>query len=169
MVKNENKRLEKVILSIGSNLGDKLQNCRHATEMLEESVGKILKQSSYYESEPWGYESNNLFINCAVEVLTSLNPIELLKQIKDIEEKLGRDKSVSNLYKDRIIDIDIIFYGNQVVITDFLKIPHILYRKRKFVILPMLEIVPEKIDPVDGKKIFQILQECDDFITVKKF
>jgi 2-amino-4-hydroxy-6-hydroxymethyldihydropteridine diphosphokinase len=102
-------------------------------------------------------------------VLTSLNPIELLKQIKDIEKKLGRDKSVSNLYKDRIIDIDIIFYGNQVVITDFLKIPHILYRKRKFVILPMLEIVPEKIDPVDGKKIFQILQECEDFSIVKKF
>ena len=128
-------------LALGSNLGDKNRNLETALEKIAATVGTIAAVSSVYVSEPWGYESENSFLNQVVKVETQLSPFELLKTVQAIETQMGRTRKDSARYQDRIIDIDIILYDDVVYESDELTIPHPLYRERAFVWEPLNEIM----------------------------
>ena len=143
----------KIYLGLGSNLGNKRLNILRAIEMINEEIGTVSVSSSFFESNPWHFSSDEMFINAVVEANTQLSPEELLDACKDIEKKVGRVKTKENEYEDRLIDLDILFYGNQTVNTERLTIPHETIEERDFVIIPMAEIAPDFVHPVLGKSI----------------
>ena len=110
------------------------------------------------ESEPWGFESKNSFLNCVVAFDTHLSPIELLNATEEIERRLGRTKkSIGGQYSDRTIDIDILFYGNKVIKSERLTVPHPLLHLRNFVLQPLYEIAPQLTHPAMGRTISELL------------
>ncbi len=130
-----------VFLSLGSNLGDKSKNLESAISLIGSRAGDVTAVSSFIETKPVGFKSENRFVNCAVRIVTALDPFELLRITQQIERELGRTtKSVGGVYSDRTIDIDILLYGNAVIDTPELKIPHPQMRKRDFVMRPLKEI-----------------------------
>ena len=144
--------LHTVYLSLGSNLGDKEENLRQAIEKINEKVGAVVRQSSFMTTQPWGFESNNMFVNGAVCCETSLTPHQLLRVTQKIEREMGRTRKSIVLvdgqpqvdYHDRIIDIDILLYDDRAVDTPTLKIPHPLMHERDFVMVPLREIWKEQ-------------------------
>jgi 2-amino-4-hydroxy-6-hydroxymethyldihydropteridine diphosphokinase len=150
-----------VYMLLGSNLGDRKQYLDTARKSLCESVGTLLAQSSVYESEAWGFVSENAFLNQVVLYETALNPNELLRTIKLIEAENGRVHT-KNGYSSRNLDIDILFYGDLRYSSDILTIPHLMLHKRRFTLLPMAEIAPDFIHPVFNLNIRQLLERCDD-------
>ena len=138
----------KAYLGIGTNLGDRAANLRCAVEQINEQAGHVLACSSFIETEPWGFASDNAFLNAVVEIDTPHTPHELLCVTQAIEREMGRThKSVGGVYSDRIIDIDILLYGDVVVNEPSLTIPHPLMWQRKFVYEPLLEIAPHLCRP----------------------
>lgn len=132
----------KIYLGLGSNLGDRQGNISRAYAEIEKLIGAIVRQSALYESEPWGFESDNSFINSVICCETTLSPHEVLKKTQSIERQLGRtQKSVDGHYHDRTIDIDILLYDDLTVNEPDLKIPHPLMRQRDFVMKPLSEII----------------------------
>ena len=130
-----------VYLGLGSNLGDREAVLLQAIKLIDERVGQVLRRSSFIETEPWGFESEHRFLNAAVCCETALTPRQVLQATQQIERELGRTtKSVGGVYSDRTIDIDILLYGNAVIDTPELKIPHPQMRKRDFVMRPLKEI-----------------------------
>ncbi len=130
-----------VFLSLGSNLGDRSKNLESAISLIGSRAGDVTAVSSFIETKPVGFKSENRFVNCAVRIVTALDPFELLRITQQIERELGRTtKSVGGVYSDRTIDIDILLYGNAVIDTPELKIPHPQMRKRDFVMIPLKEI-----------------------------
>ncbi len=146
-----------VYLGIGSNLGKRQESCLRAIELLRSKSLTVTKQSSMYETEPWGITKQSKFINMAVEVETDLTPMELLYLIKTIENEMGRLHS--ERWGPRIIDIDILLYDDTYINEDELKIPHPLLHERDFVLEPLSEIAPEKVHPVLSKKISALLKD----------
>ena len=139
----------KVYLGLGSNLGDREEIIRKAISLIGERVGLVIRQSSLIETEPWGFESSNKFLNGVILVETSLTPRQLLKATQKIERQLGRKKKSTDSclltpvsYSDRSIDIDILLYDDLTVDEPDLKIPHPLMEKRDFVMIPLNEIKP---------------------------
>ena len=131
-----------VYLSLGSNLGNKEQNLTSAISEIARRIGDITAQSAFLETEPWGFDSDNAFLNAAVCVETQLSPYELLHTTQQIERDLGRmQKSEQGLYHDRIIDIDILLYDDLHIQTPELTIPHPLMQQRDFVLIPLKEIM----------------------------
>lgn len=130
-------------LGIGTNLGDRTANLRCAVDRINEQAGHVLACSSFIETEPWGFSSDNAFLNAVVEIDTPYTPHELLHLTQEIERTMGRKhKSVDGVYKDRIIDIDILLYGDLTVNDAQLTIPHPLMWQRRFVYEPLWEIAP---------------------------
>lgn len=133
--------IHEVILSIGSNLGDRFKNIDQSVAILQKDARiELVEVSSYLENEAIGFESNHLFINVCVLIKTSIPPFDLLTLLKSIEKEIGRSYS-KNGYEDRLIDMDIIFYSDFEIITDRLTIPHRKFRERDFVIFPLNEIL----------------------------
>lgn len=133
-------------LSLGSNLGDRHKNLSCALELIGREVGTVVSASDIIETEPWGFESSNRFLNMAAKVQTSLQPLEVLHATQEIERSLGRTrKSVDGEYHDRLIDIDILLYDNLVMETPELTIPHPLMYQRQFVMEPLAQIAPELV------------------------
>lgn len=131
-------------LSLGTNLGDKRKNIAEAIKNIGELVGDVVRQSALYETEPWGFRSDNRFVNAAVCVDTQLSPRRLLEVTQRIEMEMGRTlKSDGGEYHDRIIDIDILLYGDLHIDEPDLKIPHPLMHERDFVMTPLNEIMEE--------------------------
>lgn len=131
-----------VYFSLGSNIGNRKRLIKDAITLLDERVGKVLRQSSMMETEPWGFDSPNKFINACVCCDTTLSPRQVLQTTQEIEKELGRTgKSVKGEYHDRVIDIDILLYGNEHVDEPDLKIPHPLMKERDFVMRPLKEIL----------------------------
>lgn len=129
-------------LGLGSNLGDKQQNIAMAVEKIEELIGHVECQSALHITEPWGFQSDNMFVNAAVKCVTILSPHEVLEKTKDIERQMGRTtKSVDGTFKDRIIDIDILLYDDMEINDPDLVIPHPLMHQRDFVMKPLNEII----------------------------
>ena len=129
-------------LGLGSNFGDKQQNIAMAVEKIEELIGHVECQSALHITEPWGFQSDNMFVNAAVKCVTILSPHEVLEKTKDIERQMGRTtKSVDGTYKDRIIDIDILLYDDMEINDPDLVIPHPLMHQRDFVMKPLNEII----------------------------
>lgn len=130
-----------VYLSLGSNLGNKRENLSKAIEKIGVLVGDVVRQSSFIETEPWGFESDNKFLNACVCVKTDLSPREVLEMTQVIEKELGRtSKSHDEVYHDRTIDIDILLYDDITVDEPDLKIPHPHMKERDFVMIPLKEI-----------------------------
>ncbi len=130
-----------IFLALGSNLGNTEQNILRAYELIENEVGPIIRKSSLYHTEPWGFESPNMFCNSVIAVNTTLTPRELLRATQKIERSMGRkQKSHKGSYQDRIIDIDILMYDNMVIDEPDLHIPHPLMHQRDFVLKPLKEI-----------------------------
>lgn len=128
-------------LSLGSNLGDKEENIREAIRKINELIGRVVRQSALFVTEPWGFASPNTFVNAAICCHTTLSPHDLLAATQHIERLMGRtEKSVDGHYKDRIIDIDILLYDDITIDDDDLKIPHPLMQERDFVMMPLREI-----------------------------
>lgn len=135
-----------VYLGIGSNLGQREENCLKAIELLGKKGIIIIKRSSLYRTEPWGVREQPDFINMVVEAETELSPDDLLRVIKEIEREMGRVETFR--WGPRIIDIDILLYNDMVYEGPELRIPHPLMHEREFVLIPLCEIAPEKIHPV---------------------
>ena len=124
-------------------MGDRTANLRCAVDRINEQAGHVLACSSFIETEPWGFSSDNAFLNAVVEIDTPYTPHELLYMTQEIERTMGRKhKSVDGVYKDRIIDIDILLYGDLTVNDAQLTIPHPLMWQRRFVYEPLWEIAP---------------------------
>ena len=157
----------KLYLLLGGNLGNKSQVFKETTKLLNERIGKITRQSHIYETEPWGFESTDLFWNQVLELSVLISPQEVLNRVQQIEQQLGRTREAQH-YDSRIIDIDILFYGDQVIMLENLTIPHPRIQDRKFALVPLKEIAPGLIHPVLQKSIGQLLLECTDQLRVEK-
>ena len=140
-----------VYLGLGSNLGDKPSNIWLALEKIKELVGDVVRQSTLYVTQPWGFESENSFVNAVVCCHTSLSPRKLLTATQKIERDLGRtEKSENGVYHDRVIDIDILLYDHRRITYPDLTIPHPLMWERDFVMTPLREIMPpEELDSLE--------------------
>ena len=133
--------MSKVYLGLGSNLGDRKENLACAIRLIGERVGKVLRVSSFIETEPWGFESDNTFVNAVILCETTLTPRQVLRATQKIEREMGRKKkSTDGGYADRCIDIDILLYDDLRVDEPDLQIPHPLMLKRDFVMIPLREI-----------------------------
>lgn len=139
-----------VFLGLGSNLGNRRRHISRAIRLIGKRVGDVVRQSSLYETEPWGFESKNHFVNAVVKVQTFLLPREVLQQTQQIEREMGRrhksllsPDGISPIYQDRVIDIDILLYDDIQMDEPDLKIPHPLMNKRDFVMIPLAEVLGE--------------------------
>lgn len=144
-----------VFIGIGSNLGDREGNCLRSIELMRQRGIAVIRQSSLYETEPWGVTEQPKFINMAVEAETSLAPRQLLNALKEIERQMGR--TVTEKWGPRVIDLDILFYDDMIVDEPDLKIPHPLIAEREFVLRPLCEIAPDLKHPVTGRTIKEML------------
>ena len=138
--------MHQVYLSLGTNLGDKEANLKAAIEEIKKRVGEVTSLSAFHASEPWGFQSENSFLNAVCCVHTEFNPMEVLHTTQEIERLLGRlKKTVGGIYSDRMIDIDILLYDDLHIQTPELISPHPLMWERDFVMIPLREIAPNKI------------------------
>lgn len=153
-------------LLLGSNKGNRAEYMAGALKLIEFRCGPVKRQSALYETEPWGDKQQQAFLNQAVTILTKHAPVDLLQAIKGIEKEAGRTESTR--WGPREIDIDILFYGNDVVELPELKIPHPYLHQRRFTLAPMHEIAPELVHPVLQKTIIRLLDECPDNSVVTK-
>lgn len=143
-------------LGLGTNIGNKRRNMITAAALLAERVGDILALSGFYETEPWGFASENFFLNAAVKLKTSLSPLELLQITQQIEKELGRVEKSNGVYHDRVIDIDILLYEDEVLQIPGLTLPHPLMHEREFVMDPLSEIAPFVVHPVLKERIIDL-------------
>lgn len=152
-----------VYFSLGTNLGDKEQNLRTAIQKIEERIGKVISLSALYATAPWGFSSDNTFLNAALCAETSLSPFEVLQITQEIEREMGRThKSVNGAYSDRVIDIDLLLCfesdGMPILLdTPELKLPHPLMQERDFVMRPLVEIAADIAHPVLNKTMASLL------------
>lgn len=157
--------MAKVYIGLGTNLGDKEENLRVAVQKIEEQIGKVVSLSAFYITAPWGFQSDNSFLNAAACAKTDFSPLEVLQKTQQIERELGRThKSVGGAYSDRLIDIDLLMYDDLILSTTSpegaeLNLPHPLMAERDFVMKPMAEIAPELVHPVLGKTMKELLGE----------
>lgn len=153
--------MARVFLSLGSNLGDRLSNIQHAVSSLSmHDKIKIVKTSSFYETEPWGNKNQDWFINAALALDTELSCLELLEICQNIEAKLGRIRKQNEKWAQRAIDIDILMYDDNIIaLEDKLVVPHPLAHLRAFVLVPMLEVKSDLVHPVYKKTIAQLYDE----------
>jgi len=151
-----------VYLGLGTNIGNKRKNMVTAAALLAERAGDVLSLSSFYETEPWGFASENTFLNAALELETDCSPMELLRLTQQIEREMGRTQKSDGSYHDRIIDIDILLYGNEVVHHGDLVVPHPLMQQRLFVMQPLAEIAPSLVHPVLQKSMYDLYMDLLD-------
>jgi len=156
-----------VYLLFGSNLGERAANIANAVTRLENQGVNPMRLSSLYETEPWGNKEQPAFLNQAGKFSTAASPFELMQIILKIEEDMGRVRTKK--WEPRIIDIDILFYGTQVIDQRDLKIPHPELEKRKFALIPLSEIASGLVHPVLKKNIKQLLADSNDRMTVDFF
>ena len=158
--------MAEVYILLGGNVGDKSKIFKETKKLINDRIGLITKQSSVYATEPWGFVSD-LFWNQAIIAETTLDPFEILQQSQAIEKSMGRIK-LSDNYEARTMDIDLLFYDDLQVSTPNLAIPHPKMSERKFVLIPLNEIVPEKIHPGSGLTVHEMLLKCKDQLKVKR-
>lgn len=150
----------KTYLLLGANLGDRAHTLRRATDRIAERVGPVVQQSRLYETAPWGVTDQPMFLNQVLVVETVLEPEAVLDQTQAIEQELGRVRHEQ--WGARTIDIDILYYGQLILQTDRLTIPHPYLHLRRFTLVPLAEIAPEFVHPVLQKTTVELLTECAD-------
>jgi len=156
-------------LLLGSNMGDRLSIIAKAITLIHASCGRVVKKSSVFESAPWGFEDKNQFINQVIMIEAAMSAIDLLQNLLDIELLLGRVRNNATNYSSRCIDIDILFFNDEVINEQNLIIPHPLLQERKFTLLPLKEIALDLVHPVFKKTIHELLNECNDKLEVSKY
>ncbi|MCP4312226.1 MAG: 2-amino-4-hydroxy-6-hydroxymethyldihydropteridine diphosphokinase [Bacteroidetes bacterium] len=152
--------------SLGSNMGDRVLHLERAAELLRERTGTLVSLSGMYESPSWGYDSDTPFINCCLAIRTGLDPLDLMGTARGIEQEMGRTRTESG-YSDRVIDVDLLLCGELVMDHPRLVVPHPRMSLRRFVLLPLAEILPDLRHPVSGLTIAQLLEQCPDQSPVK--
>ena len=150
-----------VILSLGSNEGNRLKNIELCLELIHQEIGTIIKVSKLYETPSWGFESE-AFFNCALLLHTSKSPIQILEQILEVEKKLGRIRNEKPGYQSRIIDVDLIAFDEEIINIEHLQIPHPLMQNRKFVLLPFQDLTIGWQHPILKKSISELIQITPD-------
>lgn len=155
-----------VFLLLGSNMGNSLDFLDKASKALQEQVGKLIKSSSCYQTAAWGKTDQPDFINQVLKLETGLSPLEVLKTILGIERQLGRERTEK--WGSRTIDIDILFYDQEVVASSELTIPHPYLQQRAFTLIPLAELEPEFVHPVFKKTVSELLDELESQLEVKK-
>ena len=156
-----------IFLGLGSNLGDRLSYIDEALNLIEDNGVKIIKKSTVYETESWGVSTDRLFLNLVCEIESDMAPFDLLRNLLSIEKKLGRERG-NERYADRTIDIDVLFYDCLVLESKELTIPHPEIEKRRFVLVPLVEIAPDFIHPLLKTSLSEILEKCTDTCIVKR-
>jgi 2-amino-4-hydroxy-6-hydroxymethyldihydropteridine diphosphokinase len=156
---------QEIYVGLGSNLGDRLANIRKAIELMKEEGIEIIKESSIYQTEPVGYKEQGWFLNSVVKGTTELSPRGIWKRLEKIEKLMGREREVK--WGPRIIDLDILFYGNKVLNGKELQIPHSELHKRRFVLIPLQEIAPKLAHPIFKKTVSELLRDLKDNSQVK--
>lgn len=159
--------MNSVFLLIGGNLGDRAVNLTKAIQLIEEQLGKIINSSSIYETASWGITDQPDFLNQVLLVETPLPAEKIMNEILSIENKMGRIRTEKNA--SRIIDIDILFFNDEVIYKPSLTIPHPEIPNRMFVLIPMNEIAPDLIHPVLKKNIASLLSTSKDKLEVKLY
>lgn len=165
----QTKIVETLIISLGSNMGNRIAQLTDAVLHLKLHFGRIVRVSPVYETAPWGFEAEQDFLNCTLTILTELPADECLVRCQQIEGDMGRIRSDGVGYMPRPIDIDILFYGKQVFDSSRLKIPHPRLHLRKFVLIPLCQTEPEFIHPVFNRSVSQLYNECRDTADVRFF
>ena len=150
-----------VFLGLGSNMGNREDNLAKMVDLIADRAGDISLRSGIIESEPWGYTGEKKYLNMVVGMNTVLGPMDLLMALKRIEMELGRDMSVTG-YSDRPADIDILFYGDLIMATPELTIPHIRLHERDFVLRPLLEIAPGYMHPAFGLTVAELYRRFEE-------
>ncbi len=149
--------MHRAFVSVGSNLGDKIENCKKGiSELLADGRSVLVRSSSFYRTSPVDYKDQDWFVNLVVEIKTTLNPFDLLERIKGVEKAMGRKTSTVR-FGPRVLDLDIIFFDDQVIQTDTLEIPHPRMHKRRFVLKPICDIEPSMMHPLLGKDMRSLL------------
>ena len=156
--------MNRVFLHTGTNLGDRLANLEQANTLIEQHIGLITNISPIYETAAWGMEEQPAFLNQVVELESTLNPWEMMTTMLKIEEAMGRKREEK--WGPRLIDLDLLAYGDNRITTGLLKLPHPELKNRKFVLIPFREIAPRWVHPVSGKSINDLLENTPDQLEV---
>ena len=158
---------EEVYLLLGSNVGDRDSNLSRAIERISQSAGELLKVSRIYQTAAWGKIDQASFLNQAVYINTAHAPLELLTQLKNIEKEVGRVSTEK--WGPRVIDIDILFYGSEIIQDPELQVPHPYLPVRRFALLPLAEIAGDFVHPVLRRSVNALLTECPDGSNVRLY
>ena len=156
-----------IFLLTGGNMGDRKANLQHAFELIEKNAGTITKVSRIYETAPWGNTEQPAFLNQVLWISSHLSPQQLLLRLLTIELELGRKRAEK--MGPRLIDIDILLYGNEVISEPDLIVPHPRIAERRFVLTPLNEIAPDVVHPLLQKTISELLASCPDRLEVKLY
>ncbi len=151
---------------IGGNIGDRFANLLTAKELINKQCGTIIKESSVYQTAAWGLKEQPDFLNQVLILSTTLNPETLMRSLLSVEETMGRKRSIK--FGPRIIDLDILLINDFLIESEFLTVPHPALQQRKFALIPLHEVAPDLLHPVEHKTINQLLTECKDELVVQK-
>ena len=155
-------------LLLGGNLGNRSDYFTAAISMIRERIGDIITASSLYETEPWGFDHEKWFLNQALKITTSLLPADVLGVIHNIEKELGRPRNGTR-YNSRFIDIDILFVDEEIHYSNELAIPHPRLHRRKFALMPLLEIEPSLRHPILNRSVEEMTKTCKDTMKVNLY
>jgi len=159
--------MHKVYLGIGGNIGNKEKNFEEVYQIIDNEIGKIIRSSSVYETPPWGFQAEESFWNSIIEISTSLEDLELLWKIQEVEDRFGRKRGKEQ-YTSREMDIDILYFDDIYIETKTFIIPHPRIHQRKFVLVPLAEIAPELKHPLLRLTSLEMLENCKDASMIKK-
>lgn len=152
---------DSVFLGLGGNHDNSEELLKIALRKIGELATKIVATSSFYQTPPWGFEADNDFINCVVEIKYKGQPVELLEALNAIEKEMGRIRTGEG-YTSRPMDIDILYFGNQIINSNKLEVPHPRMYHRNFVMYPLHEIAPDWIDPQFKTSVAELFKQCKD-------
>jgi 2-amino-4-hydroxy-6-hydroxymethyldihydropteridine diphosphokinase len=159
--------MNRAVILLGSNSGDKFKNINDAITSVNEIAGRIISCSKIYKTAPWGNQNQDEFLNQVIIIATEISPSGLMDVLLKIEKSFGRERGEK--WSPRVIDLDILYYNNDIINQPDLKIPHPHLHERRFTMIPLVELLPEMIHPVILKKNNEILEQLNDSLMVKEY